>query len=618
MSEEAIINREIDGKTRSVKELLGKRKYSVDYYQREYKWQEKHIQELVDDLAERFLADFDPAHERSEVERYGHYFLGSVIVSHKNGQYFIIDGQQRMTSLTLLLIYLNNLQRDRADKVDVSELISSTKFGKRSFNLDVEERNACMEALFSQDATFDVTDAPESVRTLHARHGTIEECFPDQLKGEALPYFIDWLTENVHLVEIVAYSDSDAYTIFETMNDRGLSLTPTEMLKGYLLANITDEAKRVEANAKWKERTTALDSRYKEADADAIKAWLRSQWAADIRERKKGARPRDWDRIGTEFHRWLRENKEQLGLKHSTDFHRLVVKDFEFYVRQYQKLTDYSSQLTAGYETLFYNAQNQFTLQFQLLLAPLLPDDEPAVIGKKVRVVGRFLDILLFRRIWNYRAIDYSTLQYRMFVITREIRAKPLDELVAILKKELDTETERFATRDDFALHMANRRPIVRLLARLTDYVEAGSGQASNYLAYTATDGRNRFEVEHIWADKFERHTAEFQNVQEFRSFRNRIGGLLLLPKSFNASYNALPYEEKLPYYLRENWLAASLHPTFYQRNPGFQKFCEDEKLCFEAHPGFSKADQDKRLRLYQALCDRIWNPTRLDQEARA
>ena len=53
-----------------------------------------------------------------------------------------------------------------------------------------------------------------------------------ELAEHALPYFIDWLIENVHLVEITAFSDEDAYTIFETMNDRGFSLTPTEMLKG--------------------------------------------------------------------------------------------------------------------------------------------------------------------------------------------------------------------------------------------------------------------------------------------------------------------------------------------------------------------------------------------------
>ena len=66
----------------------------------------------------------------------------------------------------------------------------------------------------------------------------MKELFPDELAASALPYFADWLIENVHLVEITAYSDRDAYTIFETMNDRGLSLTPTDMLKGYLLANI--------------------------------------------------------------------------------------------------------------------------------------------------------------------------------------------------------------------------------------------------------------------------------------------------------------------------------------------------------------------------------------------
>jgi len=54
------------------------------------------------------------------------------------------------------------------------------------------------------------------------------------------------------LVEITAYTDEDAYTIFETMNDRGLSLNPLDMLKGYLFANITDQRKRNEATNVWK------------------------------------------------------------------------------------------------------------------------------------------------------------------------------------------------------------------------------------------------------------------------------------------------------------------------------------------------------------------------------
>jgi uncharacterized protein with ParB-like and HNH nuclease domain len=86
--------------------------------------------------------------------------------------------------------------------------------------------------VFLNGQPFDLTDRTESLQNLYQRYQDLEQSFPVELRGEALPYFIDWLLENVHLVEITAYSDDDAYTIFETMNDRGLSLSPTDMLKG--------------------------------------------------------------------------------------------------------------------------------------------------------------------------------------------------------------------------------------------------------------------------------------------------------------------------------------------------------------------------------------------------
>src|SRR6202000_2072464 len=134
---------------------------------------------------------------------------------------------------------------------------------------------------------------PESVGNILARYQDIEERFPEELLGKALPYFADWLIENVHLVEITAYSDDDAYTIFETMNDRGLSLTPTEMLKGYLLTNIEDKKMRERATDSWRLRIAEFQALGKEEDADAIKSWLRSQHAQSIRERKAGAVPQD-------------------------------------------------------------------------------------------------------------------------------------------------------------------------------------------------------------------------------------------------------------------------------------------------------------------------------------
>ena len=164
--------------------------------------------------------------------------------------------------------------------------------------MDVQERTACVEALYN-GLPFDDKGQPESVCNILARYQDISEQFPDELGGTALAYFTDWLIENVHLVEITAYSDDDAYTIFETMNDRGLRLTATDMLKGYLLANITDPAIRNRASGVWKDRVAALVELGKEEDADAIKSWLRSQYAVSIRERKRGASPEDFDLIGT-------------------------------------------------------------------------------------------------------------------------------------------------------------------------------------------------------------------------------------------------------------------------------------------------------------------------------
>ena len=96
--------REIQGIARSVRDLLKGQKYKIDYYQREYRWEEKHVQELIDDLVDRFQEDYQPSHQRKQVRDYGHYFLGSIIISKKEDGYYIVDGQQRLTSLTLLLM----------------------------------------------------------------------------------------------------------------------------------------------------------------------------------------------------------------------------------------------------------------------------------------------------------------------------------------------------------------------------------------------------------------------------------------------------------------------------------------------------------------------------------
>ncbi len=607
--------REIRGNARNIRSLLGNAKFAIDYYQREYRWETKQVDELLDDLSEKFLDSHESGNERSAVERYGHYFLGSIIISDKDGHKFIIDGQQRLTTITLLLIYLYRQLSDDDQKKELANLIFSYKVGRRSFNLDVPERSQCMEALFT-DAAFDDTDQSESVHNILARFQDIEEGFPEELSGDALPYFSDWLIENVHFVEITAYSDADAYTIFETMNDRGLSLTPTDMLKGYLLANISDSTRRTEASLVWRERVAALRQLGKEEEADAIKAWLRSQHAQTIRERKRGAKPRDFDLIGTEFHRWVRDHEESLSLTSSQAFGDFIQDDFAFYGRWYERIRMAANTRTPGLEAIHYNAQSNFTLQYPALLAPLRRSDSEEDVLRKFRIVAAYIDVLIARRVWNWKATSYSAMQYNIFqLVILKIRGKSAAELASILIERLEAEEETFAKNDRFRLHGMNGRLIHRLLARMTDYVETQSGQASRYAEYIQQRGKNGYEVEHIWANHPERHSDEFAHPADFSEYRNRIGGLLLLPKPFNASYGDKPYSTKVSHYHGQNLLAQSLHENTYKHNPGFLKFLRDSGLPFRPHSEFKKSDLDARQELYRQLAERIWSSDVLRRE---
>jgi uncharacterized protein with ParB-like and HNH nuclease domain len=605
---------EILGQAKNIRALLSGEKYGVDYYQREYKWQMKHVAELIEDLADKFQDSYDPKDERSAIQSYGQYFLGSIIISRKNSHKFIVDGQQRLTTVTLLLICVHHLLGELDQKTQLADLIFSLRYGKRSFNLEVPERSGCMEALYSGQP-FDDTGEPESVVNILARYQDIEERIPQELMGSALPYFADWLIENVYLVEITASTDEDAYTIFETMNDRGLSLTPADMLKGYLLANIGDVDRRTKASDVWKKNIRNLQDLGKDEDADGIKSWLRSQHAESIRERKRGATPQDFDLIGTEFHRWVRDHRELLGLDTPDDFAHFIEREFQFYAGQYHRLRQAAQNFTPELACVYYNAQNNFTLQYPVLLSSLRVDDPEREIVKKIRIVSTFIDILIARRIWNSRNIDYSTMQYAMFLIMREIRGKSPADVADILSIRLAAEAEIFASNDRFRLHGMNRRQMTQLLARITEYTETRSGMPSRYVEYVERKGKHGYEIEHIWSDHPEWHEDEFTHPTDFEEYRNRIGGLLLLPKSFNASYGDLPYADKLVHYLKQNLLAQSLHELAYERSPGFLNFMKESGLPFKPHPEFRKADLDARQELYCQIAEEVWRPERLQRE---
>ena len=124
--------KKIQGSPKSLKELLQSKKYSIHYYQREYMWQRKHVEELIDDLTSEFLEYYNEGDNRTAVQDYGSYFMGSIVLAGRENA--IIDGQQRFSTLTLILIYLNNRLNAISESYPmIEQMIYSESYGKKSF-----------------------------------------------------------------------------------------------------------------------------------------------------------------------------------------------------------------------------------------------------------------------------------------------------------------------------------------------------------------------------------------------------------------------------------------------------------------------------------------------------
>ena len=601
--------KKINGTPKNLKELLQNTKYSIHYYQREYAWQYKQVQELIDDLTEEFLIFYDPSHERKDVAQYGVYFMGSVVLAGRENA--IIDGQQRLTSLSLLLIYLRRRLADMGTAIaTVDQMIYSESFGTASFNISVEDREPCLRAL-NDGKDFDPEGYGESVKNLYARFQDIYDLFPEEIDDIALPYFADWLTEKVYFIEIVTETEQDAHKVFVSMNDRGLSLTSAEMLKGYLLSEVANDNRREKLNDSWKAKMLALKELGKSEEEDCIKAWLRAKYAETIRENRKRAEPEDFDLISRSFHKWVRDEHARLGLNASEDFERFI-EEFCKFADLYIRIKHYEWSFDEKQPFLYFNAALSFTLQAQLCLAPIRIEDVGDVIERKLKLVSRYIDIYIYTRVTNYKSLDYSTIKYAMFQLTKRIRNLSVDELAEQLSEEAsDLGMSIENAWDGFRLNFYTKKYIRHMLARITDFVERGCDQPGHYLEYVAQKSKRPFEVEHIITDHYEWYQGEYGSREEFDATRNRPGNLLLLDKSTNSSINDSRYPKKLPVYAsdRGNVLSAALVASSYDNNPRFHKFMQQTGFEFKPYDQFGRDQIAERSELVKSLALALWTP---------
>lgn len=448
------IANKIDAKDKKLAEVLNGQRYKIDVFQREYRWQRPQIEALISDLASSFTKSYHEGDTIDNYNSYDCYYMGPIVLCvDDKGDLSIIDGQQRLTSLTLLLIYLNHLQ-NRLGLIDdlikdIESYLYVKKGGKKTLVINVESRNDVITKLIqgADISNDDINSQSESIQNILDRYEDISTLFPSELNDkQRLPLFIEWLLEKVVLVEVRAYSMDNAYSIFETMNDRGLSLNPTEILKGYLLSKIVENApqneeKAEEANTFWTERINKMRTitSTENVDMDFFRAWLRAKYAETQRSRKTGSENEDFELIGTQFHSWFKNNTSRIQLNTPSDYYFFIKSDFDFYsslyLRIYENKYTYDTICPELYLNSIYSIAD--SLSYPLFMASITKIDDDRTIDSKISIIAKFIDRYANIRTIQNKNITQSSIRISIYELVRQIRKVDEYSLANILDSEI-------------------------------------------------------------------------------------------------------------------------------------------------------------------------------------
>ena len=232
---------------KSIQELLhGDRQYQIPDFQRPYVWEEQQAETLVNDLLGAWRTND------------GDYFLGSIVlVQHPSGDDVdIIDGQQRLTTLCILVSLLRHLEEDPALRDELGSLLLIAQ--SRIKDLDERPRLSVRECDRDFFDTFIIGDNIDSLLDVDGdslTHASVRRIVanaramldvlgnPDMLMPSEISDFIRYLTLHVSLIEVSTDSYQAAHRIFSVLNTRGVPLSAADIFKARVLSRVAPDAR---------------------------------------------------------------------------------------------------------------------------------------------------------------------------------------------------------------------------------------------------------------------------------------------------------------------------------------------------------------------------------------
>lgn len=235
--------------TLTIAELFGNQDsfYKIPRYQRPYKWEKEQVEQLWDDI----YTAYD--------ENINNYFLGSVITAKDGSSIDIIDGQQRMTTLMILFCVLRDVFPDINEDLDdpnaidletIENFIYYKKKHKRLTLLTDPQHRGDFEKLIIQGSVDNLkkpykyeVKIDEKPKFKFINTALIFKEKLIELGKERVGDFINFLFNNVSIIRIDCIDRGFAIKLFQVLNDRGMDLTSSDLIKSFLLQKIEDKYK---------------------------------------------------------------------------------------------------------------------------------------------------------------------------------------------------------------------------------------------------------------------------------------------------------------------------------------------------------------------------------------
>jgi uncharacterized protein with ParB-like and HNH nuclease domain len=292
------------------------KQYYLDFYQRDYQWKKPHVDKLLEDLFYRFEMEYKSELDVTPeaVSKFDWYYLNAYVTNDFEGKTFIVDGQQRLTTLTLILIKLYHIAKKFASaRLDVvKEQIMGAGLMGHTFWMGHGNRQEVFGDLFNNGLqTNEIPGDDISIRNLYENYKIIDKALEIQLGTlHKLDTFIFYFLTRVELVNIQIQETKDVPMVFEVINDRGERLKPYEVLKGKLLGQIDKNGELEHYYDIWQKHIHALQSIGENEVDEFFRFYFRAKYV-DTRA--------EWREFDGEYHKAIYEEKwnSKMHLKHN-------------------------------------------------------------------------------------------------------------------------------------------------------------------------------------------------------------------------------------------------------------------------------------------------------------